>query len=68
MGSREPFSHEPEHPTFRIADMHKEKIMSKLNSIPNISKNDLHNEVRKEYADVALDPTKGIIFTPVGML
>ena len=36
--------------------------MGELNSIPDISTDDLREEVRKEYANVALDPHKGYHF------
>jgi SAM-dependent methyltransferase len=36
--------------------------MDKFNSMPNISEDDLRVEVRKEYANVALDPHKGYHF------
>ena len=36
--------------------------MGKFNSMPNISEDDLRVEIRKEYADVALDPHKGYHF------
>ena len=36
--------------------------MGKFNSMPNISEDDLRDEVRKEYANVALNPHKGYHF------
>lgn len=36
--------------------------MGKFNSMPNISEDDLRVEIRKEYANVALDPHKGYHF------
>jgi len=36
--------------------------MSTLQSIPNISPDELHSEIKREYANVALDPNKGYHF------
>lgn len=36
--------------------------MSTLQSIPNLSPDELHSEIKKEYANVALDPDKGYHF------
>jgi SAM-dependent methyltransferase len=45
-----------------MLDQGKEKAMSTLEAVPDISAEELREEIKKEYTDVALDPHKGYHF------
>ncbi|MGV7223488.1 MAG: hypothetical protein ACQ9MH_18405 [Nitrospinales bacterium] len=59
MGPGKLISHEPKYKAYRIE---REDIMSEIHLTPKISADELRNEVKKEYTNVALDPHKGYHF------